>query len=136
VVRLFSIGWNLLQSIPLITARHVIEVLEGPLVSQRMRAKPWIAEEVRAACRNPDFLETVADGRFAEAHEALYLMSLILDQQVCAALRVLIDDLPRMPGLFDPVRRSADAAPRLINALADFAAVSALIHTLPDSARL
>ncbi|MDA1075485.1 MAG: DUF6178 family protein [Proteobacteria bacterium] len=136
VVRLFGVGWNLLQTIPVITARHVINVLEGSVVSKRLQSKPWIAEEIRAACRNPDFVETVAAGRFAEAHEALYLMSLILDQQVCAALRVLIDDLPRMPGLFDPVRPSADAAPRLINALADFEAVSRLIHTLPASASL
>ncbi len=97
IVRLFRVGWHLLQAIPMQAAHALLSALRSEEVRDALRHKEWMLREVESAVSEPDLLGLVAQGEFEDVSDNLLLLSLILDQRACHCLRTLISDCPRYP---------------------------------------
>ncbi len=97
VVRLFQIGWHLLQALPMHVARRLLEVLRSDHVREQLRRKRWILDEIESAVSDPDLLDLIDDGDFEDVGDNLVLLGLVFDARACQCLRTLISDFPRYP---------------------------------------
>ncbi len=94
LIRLFRIGWQVVQGLPVSVARRLQRVLDALDFTQSRRA--WMFAEVRAEIGKPEFLAGIEAADFDTAHESLHMMSLLLPFAACAQLRALVNDLPRI----------------------------------------
>jgi hypothetical protein len=97
IVRLFRVGWQLLQSIPLRAANDLLEALRSDEVRSLLAHKSWMLAEVELAVTQPDLIDLVQRGEFEDVADNLLLLSLVFDQRACTALAILIADWPRYP---------------------------------------
>lgn len=97
IVRLFQIGWHLLQRLPRASAQALISTLRSDEVREGLKKKLWMLAEVESAVSHPDLLELVERGEFEDVSDNLLLLTLVLDQRACECLRTLITSLPRYP---------------------------------------
>ena len=97
IVRLFQIGWHLMQALPVHVARRLLEVLRSQHVREQLRRKRWILDEIESAVSDPDLLDLIDDGDFEDVSANLVLLGLVLDPRACQCLRTLISDFPRYP---------------------------------------
>jgi hypothetical protein len=97
IVRLFQIGWNLIQALPLRAARALLEALRADHVREQLQRKRWILDEIESAVSDPDMLDLIAQGEFEDVGDNLVLLTLVLDPRACQCLRTLITDFPRYP---------------------------------------
>lgn len=97
VVRLFQIGWRLVQALPVRCATMLLETLRSDHVRERLVRKRWILAEVESALTEPDLLKLIEEGIFDDVGDNLVLLSLVLDARACQCLRALIADVPRYP---------------------------------------
>jgi hypothetical protein len=97
IVRLFQIGWRLLQALPMHVARRLLDVLRSEHVREQLRRKRWILDEIESAVSDPDLLDLIDDGDFEDVGDNLVLLGLVLDARACQCLRTLISDFPRYP---------------------------------------
>ena len=96
-MRLFQIGWHLIQALPMHVARRLLEVLRSEHVREQLRRKRWILDEIESAVSDPDLLDLIDDGDFEDVSDNLVLLGLVLDARACQCLRTLISDFPRYP---------------------------------------
>jgi hypothetical protein len=108
VVRLFAVGWNVIQSLPTRCATALIETLRSDPVRERLERRRWILAEVESALSQPDILKLVEEAMFEEVGDSLVLLSLVLDARACQCLRSLIADVPRYPVQLDLGFRRAE----------------------------
>ena len=94
LVRLFRIGWHITRGLSVSVARRLRRVLEATDFADSPRA--WMFQEVSAAIGRPEFLADIEAGEFEAVHESLHMLSLLLPFAVCAQLRALVNDLPRI----------------------------------------
>ncbi|MCZ6641155.1 MAG: hypothetical protein O7F71_06235, partial [Gammaproteobacteria bacterium] len=125
LVRLFRIGWQILQQIPLHTADRLVTSLRSKKVTKSLFDRAWILSEVDATL--DEFIGHVRAARFAEVKDALFFISLILSQETCDALQMLINDYPRYP-LDDTLRH--------FESIEDIANLDAFMTSLADHAKL
>ncbi len=97
IVRLFQIGWHLLQRLPRASAEALISTLRSDQVREGLKNKLWMLAEVEIAVSEPDLLELVERGEFEDVADNLLLLTLVLDQRACDSLRTLITSFPRYP---------------------------------------
>lgn len=97
IVRLFQIGWHLIQALPMHVARTLLDVLRSEHVREQLRRKRWILDEIESAVSEPDLLDLIEDGDFEDVGDNLVLLGLVLDPRACQCLRTLISDFPRYP---------------------------------------
>ncbi len=97
IVRLFQLGWNRLQALPLRSAVALLDALRAEHVREQLKRKRWILDEIESAVNDPDMLELIERGEFEDVGDNLTLLSLVLDQRACQCLRTLISDFPRYP---------------------------------------
>jgi hypothetical protein len=97
IVRLFQVGWNLLQALPMRSAVSLIEALRSDHVRAQLKHKRWMLDEIEIAVNDPDIFDLIEQGEFADVADNLVLLSLVLDARACHCLRTLIADLPRFP---------------------------------------
>ena len=97
IVRLFQIGWNLIQALPLRAARALLDALRADHVREQLQRKRWILDEIETAVSDPDMLDLIAQGEFEDVGDNLVLLTLVLDPRACQCLRTLITDFPRYP---------------------------------------
>jgi hypothetical protein len=97
IVRLFQVGWHLLQQVPLRAAHALLDALRADHVRKQLAHKRWMLDEIETAVSNPDLLALVQDGEFADVSDNLVLLALVLDARACHCLRTLISDFPRYP---------------------------------------
>jgi hypothetical protein len=101
LVRLFRIGWQLLQALPRRCALALTATLRAGHVREQFAHKRWILEEVDSALHHPELTLLIELGEFEEAAESLVLLALVLDARAHHCLRVLIADFPRYPRQLD-----------------------------------
>ncbi len=124
MVRLFRIGWNLLQSISGQAARQLVSLIESTQVDGHPRA--WILGEVAMNVCAPEFLADVEAASYAEAQQTLQLLSLVLEENEFFAIEGLINDVPR---LFSHSERKDDEVSKhykLVSCLDDFEDIDAV----------
>lgn len=97
IVRLFQIGWHLIQALPMHVARTLLDVLRSEHVREQLRRKRWILDEIESAVSEPDLLDLIEDGDFEDVGDNLVLLGLVLDPRAAHCLRTLITDFPRYP---------------------------------------
>jgi hypothetical protein len=101
IVRLFEIGWHLLQRVPKRCATGLIEALQSEHVREQLARKRWILDEIESAVSDPDILLLIDQGAFEDVGDNLVLLSLVLDVRACQCLSTLIVDFPRYPAQLD-----------------------------------
>jgi hypothetical protein len=97
VVRMFQVGWQVLQTLPMRCATALIDTLRSEHVRGRLARKRWILSEIESALTKPDILKLIEAGEFEDVGDNLVLLSLVLDTRACQCLRTLIANLPRYP---------------------------------------
>lgn len=97
IVRLFQVGWHLIQALPMHVARTLLDVLRSEHVREQLRRKRWILDEIESAVSEPDLLDLIEDGDFEDVGDNLVLLGLVLDARAAHCLRTLISDFPRYP---------------------------------------
>jgi hypothetical protein len=97
MVRLFQIGWHLIQALPMHAARTLLDVLRSEHVRDQLKRKRWILDEIESAVSEPDLLDLIEDGDFEDVSDNLVLLGLVLDGRACQCLRTVISDFPRYP---------------------------------------
>jgi len=97
IVRLFQIGWNAIQALPLRSAGALLDALRADHVREQLKRKRWILDEIESAVSDPDIRRLIDQGEFADVGDNLVLLSLVLDPRACQCLRTLISDFPRFP---------------------------------------
>src|SRR5262249_18454520 len=86
IVRLFQVGWHLLQQLPVRATRALLDALRADHVRKQLQHKRWMLDEIETAVSNPDLLELVQDGEFADVSDNLVLIALVLDARACHCL--------------------------------------------------
>jgi len=133
IVRLFQVGWHLLQQVPLRAAHALLDALRADHVREQLEHKRWMLDEVETAVSNPDLLELVQDGEFADVSDNLVLLALVLDARACHCLRTLISDFPRYPVQlnigFRPGQSAVNAS-QYIKTAAELGKVEEFLHEL------
>lgn len=94
LIRLFRIGWNLVQGLPLDIARRAIAHIQSVDSTASMRG--WMLDEISRAVSQDEFLGQVAAGQFEDVHETLDMLSLVISQERASELVVLVSDMPRL----------------------------------------
>ena len=97
MVRLFQIGWHLIQALPMHAAQTLLDVLRSEHVRDQLKRKRWILDEIESAVSEPDLLDLIDDGDFEDVSDNLVLLGLVLDGRACQCLRTVISDFPRYP---------------------------------------
>jgi len=97
VVRLFQLGWQLIQALPMRCATALIETLRSDHVRERLARKRWILSEIESALTKPDILKLIEAGEFDDVGDNLVLLSLVLDARACQCLKTVIAAVPRYP---------------------------------------
>ena len=97
IVRLFQLGWVVLQAMPMRSAVALLDALRAPHVREQLKHKRWMLDEIESAVNDPDIFDLIEQGEFADVADNLVLLSLVLDARACHCLRVLIADFPRYP---------------------------------------
>jgi hypothetical protein len=95
LVRLFRIGWQILLQIPKHVTEQLVATLRSAEVTQKLFDRKWILAEVDATL--DELVEQVDSARFGDAKTSLMFISLVVEQQTCDALQVMISDYPRYP---------------------------------------
>jgi Family of unknown function (DUF6178) len=97
IVRLFQVGWNLLQSLPRRCGQSLLDALQADHVRAQLHRKQWILDEINSAISDPDLLLLIDQGEFEDVRDNLVLLTLVLDPRACRCLQALIADFPRYP---------------------------------------
>jgi hypothetical protein len=97
VVRLFQLGWQLIQALPMRCATALIGTLRADHVRERLARKRWILAEIESALTKPDILKLIEAGEFDDVGDNLVLLSLVLDPRACQCLKTVIAAVPRYP---------------------------------------
>ncbi len=134
LVRLFRIGWHVMQALPLATTRALLDALRSDELRDALAHKQWMLDEVESAVNDPDIIGLVERGEFEDVADNLVLLSLVLDQRACTSLKWLINDLPRFPLQlnvgFRPGGRAANGS-RYLATARDTDVIHAFLDALP-----
>lgn len=112
IVRLFQIGWQLTQALPLRCANALLDTLRADNVRNQLKHKRWMLEEIESAINDPDLISLIRQGEFEDVSDNLVMLTLILDPRACQCLRILIVDFPRYPLQLDVGLQHATSATR------------------------
>ena len=125
LVRLFRIGWSILQQIPSHVTGQLVATLRSTDVTTRLFDRKWILSEVDATL--DELVDHVSKARFGEAKTNLAFISLVIEQETCEALQLLISDYPRYP---------LGQQTRYIASMDDITNINNFLDSLADCARL
>ena len=133
IVRLFQIGWNLIQALPLRAAHALLDALRADHVREQLQRKRWILDEIESAVSDPDILDLIEQGEFADVGDNLVLLTLVLDARACQCLSTLIADFPRYPlQLNVGTQRARTNESQYLTTVAQLANVDAFLEQLDE----
>ena len=125
LVRLFRIGWRVLLQIPKHVTEQLVSTLRSTEVTKKLFDRRWILSEVDATL--DELVEHVDNARFSEARTSLVFISLVVEQETCDALQLMISDYPRYP---------LDSQTRYIESMDDISNIDNFLGSLADYAKL
>ncbi len=139
VVRLFQVGWQVLQRLPRHAGEQLLAALRRPSVREQLARKRWMLDEIESAVSDPDLLELIEKGEFEDVSDNLVLLSLVLDPRACHCLRTLMTDFPRYPAQLNVGIRPGQSAVNttgFIAALRDLDRVEEFLTRLDEWVRV
>jgi hypothetical protein len=101
LVKLFRIGWNLLQHLPAQATNRMSQALSGAHTAEILATRPWLIDEVSTLLHDPDIVSLAKDRDFFAVRETLKVLSIVLEPGALEVLNLLIDDLPRLARALD-----------------------------------
>ena len=126
LIRLFSIGWQLLDTL----RDFVIDAMRASLAdletTQRLKASPWLRSEAQFGIR--DLQNAVEQHQFADARDAASFLSIVFDATACRAIAPLLDLLPHFATIVEKSHNRT--RPRWIESIADLDQVNSLLSKL------
>lgn len=125
LVRLFRIGWQILLQIPQHVAEQLVSTLRSSEFSKKLFDRRWILSEVDATL--DELIAHVDNGRFNDVQTSLVFISLVIEQETCNALELIISDYPRYP---------LDNKTRFIESMDDITNINHYLTSLADRAKL
>lgn len=125
LVRLFRIGWQILLQIPKHVTEQLVSTLRSTEVTKKLFDRRWILSEVDGTL--DELVEHVDNARFSEAKTNLVFISLVVEQDTCDALQLMISDYPRYP---------FDNRTRYIESMDDISNIDNFLGSLADYAKL
>ncbi|MFB3104272.1 MAG: hypothetical protein ACE1ZA_05020, partial [Pseudomonadales bacterium] len=125
LVRLFRIGWQILQQIPKHVTEQLVATLRSTEVTKKLFDRRWILSEVDATL--DELVEHVDNARFSEAKTNLVFISLVVEQETCDALQLMICDYPRYP---------LDSQTRYVESMGDISNIDNFLGSLANHAKL
>ncbi len=143
LIRAFRIGWHVLQRIPPRSARHLVDVLRAPTVRARLEEKEWILSEVDTAIA--DLVNRIDLARFADVDDTLSFVSLVVEAEAIAKLKVVMNPFPRIPLDVEQVVEDVPGKPkrervavrtRAIAKIEDLQEIDDFLATLADEVKL
>ncbi len=69
------------------SAIGMLEALRSDHVRAQLKHKRWMLDEIETAVNDPDLLDLIEQGEFADVADNLVLLSLVLDARACQCLR-------------------------------------------------
>ncbi len=142
LVRLFRIGWKLISQLPVQTAIRLRQALSADAARQHLSVKPWLADEIEALLNQPDLVEVVRSGDFAQARETIKVLAIALESQAAAALCLLVAQVPRLAQILEPgtaqprFAGTVDADARYITSMQDLRLADQFLAQLPGQVRV
>ena len=143
LIRAFRIGWHIIQRIPARAARRLVEILRDPEIRQRLELKAWILTEVDTAIA--DLVNRVDLARYSDVDDTLSFVSLVVEAETVAKLKVVIHPFPRIPLDVEhvveeqpgkPKRERVTVRTRGIARIEDLQLVDEFLATLPAEVKL
>ena len=125
LVRLFRIGWRILLQIPKHVTEQLVSTLRSTEVTKKLFDRRWILSEVDATL--DELVEHVDNARFDEAKASLLFISLVVEQETCDALQLMICDYPRYP---------LDSQTRYVESMDDISNIDNFLESLAEHAKL
>jgi hypothetical protein len=120
LIRLFLIGWQLLEAL----RNRVIVVMKSSLADLETRQRPktslWLRNEAQIGMR--DLQNAIERHHFADARDAATFLSIVFDATVCQEIAPLLDHLPHLS--------KNKSQRRWIESIADLDRVSSLLSDL------
>ena len=124
LVRLFRIGWQVLQQIPTHVTKQLVTILRSTEVTKQFFDRKWILSEIDTTL--DELLEHVENEQFSEAKTSLVFISLVLEEEICDALQLMISDYPRYP---------LDSETRFVESMEDIPSIDKFLKSLPEHAK-
>ncbi|MFP6815858.1 MAG: hypothetical protein VB949_09365 [Pseudomonadales bacterium] len=121
LVRLFRIGWQILLQIPKHVTLQLVSTLRSTEITTRLFDRRWILSEVDATL--DELVEHVDQARFDEARTSLAFVSLVIEQETCDALQLMVSDYPRYP---------LGTEPRFVESMDDLSKIDDFLGSLAD----
>jgi hypothetical protein len=129
LIRLFSIGWQLLGTLP----DRVMEAIKASFPdlesTPRLSISHWLRNEAQIGIR--DLQSAVEQRRFADARDAVTFLSMVFNARACRAIAPLLDHLPHLATMSERSRHNRQ--PRWIESIADLDEVGSLLTTLSEA---
>jgi Family of unknown function (DUF6178) len=139
VVRLFQVGWHVLQRLPARVAAVLEDTLQDPAMRQRLATRRWLADELVLALQDPPLLELIARRAFDVIADNLLLLSLLFDASACQSLHALLCDVPQysreIDRRADATEHTVSSAVRAIATRRDLDRIDAFLAALPQRLR-
>jgi len=135
LIRLFRIGWNIYQGIPLSVGTRLQRSMDNVDLADSPRI--WMLQEILNELQGPGFLPAIEEREFETVHETMHMLSLLFSASACAELRSLVNDVPRLLKDAPTAEQSEDASfdYRYFSSLDDLDQVDALFKSLIESVR-
>lgn len=124
LVRLFRVGWRILQQLPLRAAQALVDALCAADLAEQMPDRAWILAEVEVSLAG--LTGDVRAARFDAVKETLSFAALILEREVCDVLTAIISDVPR---------HALNQRLRYIESMQDLTETDAFLDRLTDGVK-
>jgi hypothetical protein len=138
LVRAFSVGFSLIQRLPIAVAEGVAALFARNDVRDRLAPKRWVLDEVDSLLANGALADSVRARKLDDAKETISLLVIALKPEACVGLRVLVDELPALPRVLEQSERTAAVgeSSRFIASVGDLARIERFLSGLADAVRL
>jgi Family of unknown function (DUF6178) len=126
LIRLFLIGWQMLDALRDRIIDAMKASLEGLETSQCLQNTSWLRNEARIGIH--DLQKAVLQRRFADARDAAVFLSIVFDATTCRAIAPLLDHLPHFATIAK--KSNNKSQPRWIESSTGLDQVSSLLSNL------
>jgi hypothetical protein len=126
LIRLFLIGWQLLDTLRDRVIDAMKESLEDLEIKQRLKTAPWLRNEAYIGIR--DLQNAVEGHQFADTRDAITFLSIVFDATACLEIAPLLDHLPHFAPRIEKSKNKSQF--RWIESIPDLDRVSSLLSNL------
>ncbi|MEM7365764.1 MAG: hypothetical protein AAF525_17230 [Pseudomonadota bacterium] len=117
LVRLFQVGWRLLQVLPVSVARDLQKALESPSMREKVGMRTWMLEELITDFGRSTLITDIELKSFDKIADSLTMLRMLFVDEFCDAMKTTIDSVPRTAdGFIQSIETLSKAAGMATNA--------------------